>query len=127
MLERVLGDEDLSNDHLDALLSGYAVDAHRRLTAPLTGRYLGALEQVWGERSQETATRIVLGLFPACGEGEDLAAVDAWLEGHAAAPAALRRLVLKQRDDLARALRARQVVDRPCPERLPSGRHDGMV
>ena len=127
VLERVLGDEDLSNDHLDALLSGYAVDAHRRLTAPLTGRYLGALEQVWGERSQETATRIVLGLFPACGEGEDLAAVDAWLEGHAAAPAALRRLVLKQRDDLARALRARQVVDRPCPERLPSGRHDGMV
>ncbi|MGK2348152.1 aminopeptidase N [Actinomyces sp. W5033] len=108
VLERALVDESLSNDHLEALLDGYGVDAHRALTAPLTGRYLEALEGLWDARGQETATRVVMGLFPSCGDAEDLEAVDTWLADHAQAPGALRRLVLKQRDDLARALRARR-------------------
>ncbi|MCL3778207.1 MULTISPECIES: aminopeptidase N [unclassified Actinomyces] len=108
VLKRVLADESLSNDHLEALLDGYAVDAHRALTAPLTGRYLEALEGLWATRGQETATRVVTRLFPSCGAAEDLGEVDAWLAAHGQAPGALRRLVLKHRDDLARALRARR-------------------
>ena len=52
----------------------------------------------------------MLGLFPAAGDDDDLSQVESWLVHHAGAPAALRRLVLKSEDDLARALRARRVV-----------------
>ncbi|WP_315501046.1 aminopeptidase N [Actinomyces radicidentis] len=107
LLTRLLTEDELSNDQVDAVIGGYAVAAHRGLTAPLTDRYLGSLEELWAGRGQEIATRIVLGLFPAVGDETDLTAVDAWLEGHGGAAAALRRLVLKGRDDLARALRAR--------------------
>lgn len=107
LLTRLLTEDGLSNDQIDAVIDGYAVAAHQELTAPLTGRYLGALEELWSSRGQEVATWIVLGLFPAVGDETDLTAVDGWLETHDGAPAALRRLVLKGRDDLARALRAR--------------------
>ncbi|WP_172120034.1 aminopeptidase N [Actinomyces faecalis] len=105
---RVLQDTSLSNDHLDALIQGFAVDAHQDLTASFTDRYLAELETVWATRGQETATRIVNGLFPSCGSQEDLDSVTRWLEEHPQAPAALRRLVLKGQDDLARALRCRR-------------------
>lgn len=105
---RILEDASLSNDHLDALLEGFAVDSHRELTAPFTARYLGALDEMWRDRPQEVATSVVLGLFPACGGQEDLEAVNAWLASHEPAPAALRRLVLGRRDELARSLQARR-------------------
>lgn len=105
---RVLQDESLSNDHLDALIQGFAVDSHRDLTAAFTHRYLAELETVWDGRGQEIATRVVMGLFPSCGDRQDLEAVDQWLAGRTQAPAALRRLVLKCQDDLARALRCRR-------------------
>ena len=110
ILTRLLEDPALSNDEVGALLKAYSTVAHRRLTAPLTGTYLDALERIWSERGQEIATLIVLGLFPAAGDDDDLSQVESWLVHHAGAPAALRRLVLKSEDDLARALRARRVV-----------------
>ena len=58
---------------------------------------------MWEERSIEIARRIVVGLFPS---EPTLDAADGWLDTNADAPAALRRLVLEQRDHLARDLRA---------------------
>lgn len=110
ILTRLLQDRALSNDEVGALISAYSTTAHRGLTAPLTGRYLDSLERIWSERRQEIATRIVLGLFPLAGDGDDLSQVESWLVHHAGAPAALRRLVLKSEDDLARSLRARRVL-----------------
>jgi aminopeptidase N len=46
----------------------------------------------------------VIGLFPASDSLDD---VDAWLAAHEEAPAALRRLIVEQRDHLARDLRVR--------------------
>lgn len=110
ILTRLLTEQTLSNDHVDALTRAFSVDGHRSLTAPLTARYLEALEPIWAGRGQEIATRLVLGLFPACGDRADLDAVNAWLVGHAQAPAALRRLMLKNRDDLARCLNVKETA-----------------
>ena len=44
------------------------------------------------------------GLFP---EAASLDRVDAWLAANGDAPAALRRIVIEERDHLARALRVR--------------------
>ncbi|VEG26168.1 aminopeptidase N [Actinomyces howellii] len=107
VLERLLTDATLSKDQVAALVVGFAVDSHRELTAGSTGTYLGALEELWASRPQESATRLAVGLFPAAGEAGDLAAVETWLADHPHAPAALRRLVLKGRDDLVQVLRVR--------------------
>ena len=112
VLARLLEDRTLGNDHVDALVAAFGVDAHRGLTAPLTTRYLAALEGIWSTRSQEIATRLVTGLFPAAGDADDLQAVRRWLADHEQAPPALRRLVLKSYDDLDRAVRVRDATSR---------------
>jgi aminopeptidase N len=70
---------------------------------------------VWAERSNEIASRIVGGLFPA---DQDLRAAISpdkdpvvlqageWLSEHGDAPQALRRILVEQRDHLLRALAA---------------------
>ena len=108
VFERLLSDTTLSNDHIDALVAGFAVDAHRELTASFTPRYLREIQGLWAGRGQEIATRLVVGLFPACGDEADAQAVEDWLSTHPDAPTALRRLVLKSLDDLRRALTARR-------------------
>ncbi|MFC7446903.1 aminopeptidase N [Rhodococcus daqingensis] len=99
-----LGDTALTNEHLDAVIAGFRAGDRRDLTARYDGEYFAAIGDVWARRSIEIARRIVLGLFPAA---ESLGPVDAWLTTNTDAPSALRRLVIEQRDHLARDLRVR--------------------
>ncbi|MGS2811238.1 aminopeptidase N [Nocardia sp. MW-W600-9] len=99
-----LGDTTLTNDHLDAVIDGFRAGQHRDLISRYDGEYFAVLREVWDQRSIEIARRIVLGLFPAT---DSLDQVDAWLAENADAPGALRRLVVEQRDHLARDLRVR--------------------
>uniref|UniRef100_UPI003B8A99CF ERAP1-like C-terminal domain-containing protein n=1 Tax=Rhodococcus sp. TaxID=1831 RepID=UPI003B8A99CF len=99
-----LEDPGLSNDQLDAVIGGFRAGERRDLIAPYDDAYFAAIRGVWATRSIEIARRIVLGLFPAA---DSLDAVDAWLTSNADAPGALRRLVIEQRDHLARDLRVR--------------------
>ncbi|MCL2535233.1 MAG: aminopeptidase N [Nocardiaceae bacterium] len=101
-----LEDTALSNDHLDAVIAGFRAGERRDLIARYDDAYFAAIREVWAQRSIEIARRIVLGLFPA---SESLDAVDAWLSANRDVPGALRRLVLEQRDHLARDLRVRGV------------------
>jgi aminopeptidase N len=104
----------LSNELLGATVEGFMAGL-TALRQPFTERYFGALTRLWEERSQEIATRLVTGLFPADevlavgqepGENAVLRRTDAWLEENAGAPAALRRLVVEARDHLHRSLTA---------------------
>lgn len=97
-------DETLSNDHLDAEIAGFRAGGRRDLIEQYDEQYFARIEPVWAQRSIELAKRLVLGLFPAT-PSADL--VDAWLATHPDAPAALRRLVIEQRDHLLRDLRVR--------------------
>jgi len=102
--EAAWNDLSLSNDHLDATISGFRAGGRRDLIAGFDAQYFERIRGAWAERSIELAQRLVLGLFPAT---ESTDAVDAWLEQNADAPGALRRLVIESRDDLARDLRVR--------------------
>ncbi len=97
-------DETLSNDHLDAVIAGFRAGGRRDLIAGFDAEYFERIGDAWGARSIELAQRLVVGLFPA---SPTLDLVDAWLADNSAAPAALRRIVVEQRDHLARALRVR--------------------
>ncbi|KTR79036.1 aminopeptidase N [Microbacterium oxydans] len=97
-------DLSLSNDHLDAVIGGFRAGGRRDLISEFDDEYFVRIGRAWSERSIEIARRLVIGLFPA---SESVEPVDAWLAANPAAPAALRRLVMEQRDHLARDLRVR--------------------
>jgi aminopeptidase N len=97
-------DLTLTNDHLDATITGIRAGGRRDLIARFDDDYFTRIRDVWSTRSIEIARRLVHGLFPA---SDSLDRVDAWLAEHADAPAALRRVVIEQRDRLSRAIRVR--------------------
>jgi aminopeptidase N len=101
-------DRSLTNDHLDAEIGGFRAGGRRDLISGFDDEYFARIGRVWGERSIEIARRLVIGLFPA---GDSLDPVDAWLAANPEAPAALRRLVVEQRDHLARDIRVRAAQD----------------
>ena len=94
--------EDVSNDVLDALITGFRAGHRPDLTEPYDDAYFRSISSLWASRSIEIARRIVVRLFP---QQSSTDAADAWLAEHEWAPAALRRLVIEQRDHLARSLR----------------------
>ncbi|ALX66862.1 aminopeptidase N [Microbacterium sp. XT11] len=97
-------DLTLSNDHLDAEIGGFRAGGRRDLIAEFDGEYFRRILEAWQTRSIELAQRLVVGLFPA---SDSVAQVDKWLAENESAPAALRRIVVEQRDHLARDLRVR--------------------
>jgi aminopeptidase N len=104
--ESAWDDLTLSNDHLDAEIAGFHAGDRRDLTAVYDEEYFARIAAAWESRSIEIAKRLVVGLFPA---SDSLALVDRWLAENSQAPAALRRLVIEQRDHRARALRVRGI------------------
>jgi aminopeptidase N len=105
--DEIITSDRLSNALVEATVAGFAQPGQQELTAPYTGQYFEALEEIWRTRSIEIAMTVVRGLYPDLqGDRATLDATDAWLAAHVDAAPALRRLVLEARDDLARALRA---------------------
>jgi aminopeptidase N len=111
--QRATTDGTVSNDELRALVGGF-----NRPTDPpapaYAERYFASLEGWWSTRTMTLATILARGLFPT-GPLEPGARPEEhgvvrqardWLAAHPAAPAALRRIVVEQLDDLERALRA---------------------
>jgi len=97
-------DESLTNDHLAATIAGVRAGDRRDLVASFDDEYFARIRPTWAARSIEIARRLVVGLFPSSDSLDD---VDTWLARNQDAPAALRRLVIEQRDGLARDLRVR--------------------
>ncbi|MCR2814605.1 aminopeptidase N [Microbacterium jiangjiandongii] len=101
---RTWDDTTLTNDHLSATIAGVRAGGRRDLIAVFDADYYARIRGTWSERSIEIARRLVRGLFPA---SESLEPADRWLSENAGAPGALRRIVIEQRDHLARDLRVR--------------------
>jgi aminopeptidase N len=111
--QRATTDGSLSNDQLRALVSGFGHPAHPP-DPRYTPRYFAALTDWWAARTMTMATVLARGLFPG-GALEPGGRPDGhpvvrqareWLAAHPDAPAALRRIVVEELDDLERALRA---------------------
>ncbi|WP_326965090.1 aminopeptidase N [Arthrobacter sp. PL16] len=102
----------LSNELLSAAIEGFMLGS-RNLIGQYEEPYFRAIRGVWATRGIEMAGRIVRGLYPGRqdldGEPADHPVVvrtDDWLHANADAPAALRRIILEERDHLVRALTA---------------------
>jgi aminopeptidase N len=105
--DSVMDDDSLPNAIQTATVAGFAQPAQEDLLRPFVAPYFARLREIWGERTNETAQNIVIGLFPTLiAEQSTVDAADAWLGDNEDAVPALRRLVLESRDGVARALRA---------------------
>jgi len=100
------GDTSLSNHESHALAAGFWCTGQDELLRPYVDRYVQDLPGLWATRSPEVVGRLTERLFPSTlVEAEVLDRTESLVvDSH---PPGLRRLVAEQRDDLARALRAR--------------------
>ena len=98
---------ELPNAIVEAIIGGFYHPAQHALTEPFVQRYFDTIGEVWVQRSGEIARAIAGGLYPDAISDSAVAAADAFLADRSLPPA-LRRLVSEGRDDVQRALRARQ-------------------
>ncbi|MEO7058479.1 MAG: aminopeptidase N [Lapillicoccus sp.] len=98
------------NSVIAALGSGFnrALDAES-LLGDYVARFHDAILPVWESRSAAIRERILHGFYPLGLSGPHLeAATSAWLDDHADAPAAVRRIMIEHLDAVRTAVRAQQ-------------------
>ncbi|WP_104087652.1 aminopeptidase N [Arthrobacter sp. GMC3] len=101
----VLGEQ--ANAVQRAAITGFGHVWDTSLLAPYVEKYFDAIRGVWAEKSYETASTIITGLYPSqLVSAATLEATDAFLAELGEDVPALRRLVVESRDGVARALRA---------------------
>jgi aminopeptidase N len=106
--QAVVESDNVPNNQIDAIVSGFSEASHADLLVPYVDRYFDVIRRVWRERRIESARRIAAGFYPALLADDDLIArTDAWLAAEDVPPA-LRRLVQEGRDDAERAVRAQR-------------------
>jgi aminopeptidase N len=103
--DSVVEDASLSNHESHATAAGIWRTGQDALLRPYVDRYVADLPELWRTRSPEVVGRLTELLFPSTLVEQGV--LDATAALGADGPAGMRRLVAEQRDDLARALRAR--------------------
>ena len=106
---KVIEAEGLPNQTVDAVAQGFVRVHDTALLAPYVEKYHAMLTTLWASRTHAIAESVVEGFYPLLLANTGLAdASQGWLDAHSEAPAALRRVVSENRDDLRRALSAQQ-------------------
>ncbi|WP_457974549.1 aminopeptidase N [Arthrobacter sp. D1-17] len=99
---------DLSNAIQASAVAGFTRVLDTALLEPYSEKYFQAVPGIVAERTHALAQQIVLGLYPAqLTTQETIDRTDAFLAALPEESAALRRMMLENRDGVARALRAR--------------------
>ncbi|PYI65772.1 aminopeptidase N [Arthrobacter livingstonensis] len=90
-----------------ASITGFGRVWDTSLLEPYVEKYFAAIRGVWADRSYETASTIITGLYPSQLVSQStLDATDAFLAGLGDETPALRRLIVESRDGVVRALKA---------------------
>jgi aminopeptidase N len=106
----VVDNDDLPNALQEAAIVGFGRVHDPALLEPFVERYFDSIVPAWQTRTNDSAQKIVVGLFPTLLSSQALAdRTQAWLDGPGAAadiPPSLVRLVSENRDTVVRAVRA---------------------
>jgi len=105
--DELVGDGELSNARARALGSGFWQPGQDDVLRPYVARWAAEAPGLWERRTPQLATAVARLLFPATLVEQQVLDASAGLLGQDL-PAGLRRVLLEARDDLSRALRARQ-------------------
>ncbi len=107
----LVDDVSLPNETQVRVLRGLTnVERRPELLVPFVSEYVDIIDSVWSSRTFHMAENLLTGLWSCATVGLDgadpAAALEGWLESHAQAPAALRRIVRENLDDTRRVARA---------------------
>lgn len=103
-----LHNPDLTNMQLEAVAAGFASTPRADLAAPYAEKYFKAVDWIWKNKTFHMAEALLEGLYPVYADPEDLAEMGgAWLEDHADADNALRRIVIENVESSRRTLKVR--------------------
>ena len=107
----LVDDSSMPNETQVRVLRGLtSVERHPDLLVPFVSEYVEAIDSLWSSRTFHMAENLLTGLWSCATVGLDgadpAAALEGWLESHAQAPAALRRIVRENLDDTRRVARA---------------------
>jgi aminopeptidase N len=106
---KVIEQEGLPNQTVDAVAQGFVRVHDTTLLAPFVEKYHGMLGTLWASRTHAIAESVVEGFYPAALANSELAdAAQSWLDANPEATAALRRVVSENRDGTRRALAAQR-------------------
>ena len=106
---RAVEESGLPNAILESIAAGFVTVHDTALLEPYVEKYHALLDTVEGKGSHAIIELLVRGFYPTpLADARLLDATESWLSTHPDAHAALRRMVMENRDPIARALRAQQ-------------------
>jgi aminopeptidase N len=106
---KVIEEEGLANQTVDAIAQGFVNVHDTALLTPYVEKYHEMLITVWASRSHAIAEAIVQGFYPVTLANRELVeASQSWLDANADATSALRRVISEHRDGVTRALAAQE-------------------
>jgi aminopeptidase N len=106
---KVIEQEGLPNQTVDAVAQGFVRVHNTALLTPYIAKYHAMLITVWASRTHAIAESVVEGFYPmALASRELVDGSQSWLDANPGANAALRRVVSENRDGVARAVAAQQ-------------------
>ncbi|MEE9096250.1 aminopeptidase N [Pseudarthrobacter phenanthrenivorans] len=117
--ESIVVKGELSNALQGSAVTGFMRVLDRSLLEPYAEKYFAAVPGIVATRTHALAQQIVVGLYPALlTTQETIDRTDSFLASLPAESAALRRMMMENRDGVARALRARaaDVVEEGSPQ-----------
>ena len=104
---KVIEQEGLPNQTVDAIAQGFVRVHDTGLLTPYVEKYHAMLTTLWASRTHAIAESVVEGFYPAALANRELAdASQSWLDANPEANPALRRVVSENRDGVRRALAA---------------------
>lgn len=103
----VTNNENLTNSELHSILAGISYMDHEEVLKNFVDKYFDSVSILWNARTHEIGQSLVTGLFPSTNINQNVInKCDVFLENNKDLAVGARRIVIEQRDSLARALKA---------------------
>jgi aminopeptidase N len=110
--ELVTTNENLPNSEIHSTLGGLSYMDHAEIMKNFIDKYFDSVETLWNSRTHEIGQSLVTGLFPSSNITQEVIdKSDKFLENNKNLAVGARRIIIEQRDAIARALRA-QAADK---------------
>ena len=108
--ELVTTNESLPNSEIHSTLGGLSYIDHAEIMSNFIDKYFKSVTQLWNARTHEIGQSLVTGLFPSSNITQKVVdKADKLLSENKDLPVGARRIIVEQRDSLARALRNQKV------------------
>ena len=105
--QELISNEKLTNSEIHSMLAGFHHVDHLATLKEFVDLYFNSVPALWNARTHEIGQSLVTGLFPVTiVDQEVINKADEFLSNHPTLATGAKRIIIEQRDSLARALKA---------------------